>query len=206
MDIIRIRPLHRTSLGWITEAYGTTEFPTVDLDWFIQHPERIASRLPFSYAGFSVSGYHIIPTDVWPIGAETTIIFGATLTQIQRLIAPPFAVPTSFTYSAALWPFFSLINPDDYAPNVQFILEVVMDTSNVIFPVRARLYNLTNTVAVAGSDAVSSALHLDTSAWVRSGLFSLVSGIKEYQVQYGGETGSGATVHLHSAKLLVVYT
>jgi hypothetical protein len=59
-------------------------------------------------------------------------------------------------------------------------------TSAEAVPVHARLYNLTDGVPVAGSDITSTVI---TQTRVRSDQFTLVSGAKEYAIQFGGERG-----------------
>lgn len=138
-----------------------------------------------------------------PIAAETTIIFPPREVQIQSRAAPVLA-EAGVTFSAADWPFLTLINPDDYPPSTRFIFEAIMDTSDAGFPVWARLVNVTDNIPVWASMVTSPSLHLAaTGTRVRSGTFTLASGAKLYRAERGGQAGAGATVHLHLARLLV---
>jgi hypothetical protein len=83
------------------------------------------------------------------------------------------------------------MDPDDWDGDVLAYLEVHGFTSDADLELKARLYNVTDAAAVAGS-AVSSPATSTTRA--RSGGFSLAVGEKVYEVQYGGEVGADYTL------------
>src|SRR3990167_4199497 len=119
---------------------------------------------------------------IGPVAAETTVLIRPTLTQIQS-IARPIEFGADPTYSNADWPFISQINPDDYPSGTTFILEAIIDTDNASFAVSARLYNITDAIAVNGSVCSSTGAHLSgIGTRVRSSPFSLTSGDKKYRV------------------------
>lgn len=82
------------------------------------------------------------------------------------------------------------IDIGDFAGTVTAYIEVHGYTSNASFPYKARLYNKTNSVAIAGSEISSATL---TPVRLRSAGFSLSAGLKEYEIQYGGSAGADYT-------------
>lgn len=200
----------------VPEGYYATaveaELIEIDLDFFLQHPEQVFRKPHVPYRPHVVvQGWYVrgpVPTEfpvdtaVGPVASETTLVFPRHYLIFPGRAAPPQQPPT-LTFSAADWPFLALVNPNDFPTGVQFRLVVVMDTNNAAFPAYARLYNITDGAAVLGSVISTAAVHgAGEGTLVRSIPLSLPSGAKEYQVQRGGESGSGATVHLHKAWLV----
>ncbi len=83
------------------------------------------------------------------------------------------------------------LDPADWDGTVDVILEVHGKTSIAGDPLKARLYNVTDAAAVTGSDISSAATAVTR---VRSGTFSLATGTKVYEVQYGGAVGASYTL------------
>ena len=81
-----------------------------------------------------------------------------------------------------------------------------MDTTDPLAPASAHLINITDgDVDVPGSQVLSYAPHTDpvTAATRTRGANMSLSGDKEYRVERGGPAGSGATIHLHEARIIV---
>ncbi len=90
-----------------------------------------------------------------------------------------------------------LIDPSEYATGTVFLIEVGMFTNSAVVPVRARLFNVTDGLFVAGSAITGTATAYEV---LRSGTFSLSSGLKKYRLEFGGEVGGtyffqGGDVH-----------
>lgn len=91
-----------------------------------------------------------------------------------------------------------LLNPTDWGGTPTLILEIHAFTSSAGSPIKAHLYNVTDSAVVSGSQISSANTVLDR---LRSSAFSLVAGSKEYEVRYGGV--SGATYTMEDAVLIV---
>jgi hypothetical protein len=127
----------------------------------------------------------------WAVVTPTVVPGAATITALP--VVATWAVPEPTMIGAAVgvaWATWlnttRLINPNAYTSTVKFRLEVIVKTSASAVPVYARLYNMTDGVPVSGSQISSTAT---TSTRVRSDQFTLISGAKEYAIQYGGERG-----------------
>lgn len=83
-------------------------------------------------------------------------------------------------------------NPAQYALGTLYFIEVGMFTSSASVPVKARLFNVSDGVVVAGSEAQTTETGYDV---VRSGTFSLPSGLKKYRLEYGGQQGGVFSFH-----------
>lgn len=91
-----------------------------------------------------------------------------------------------------------LLNPTDWGGTPTLILEIHALTSSAGSPIKAYLWNVTDSAKIAGSDISSTNTVLDR---LRSGAFSLAVGSKEYEVRYGGV--SLATYTMEDAVLIV---
>ncbi len=102
--------------------------------------------------------------------------------------------------------FMAKVNPDDYLDDAVFHFEAIIDTDSAPDLAFARLVSLTDGMEVAGSQISTAALHgAGLTTLVRSGPIALNSGEEIYQAERGGEAGSGATIHIHAAKIIVIY-
>lgn len=84
-------------------------------------------------------------------------------------------------------------------PGTSVYLEAILKTSDAARPTKARLYNITDAIVVAGSTISTTSL---TSARIRSGSLALNATAKEYRVEFGGETDSAPTHTIYSADLI----
>ncbi len=94
-----------------------------------------------------------------------------------------------------------LLNPASWDGTVTAYLEIHGKSSDAASPFVARLFNVTTTSAMAGSD-VSIASASNTRG--RSGAFSLTAGDNLYKVQYGGATGFTYTPDPYSHAVLIL--
>ena len=90
------------------------------------------------------------------------------------------------------------INRTEYPTTALFYLEVNMLTFNAAQSARAKLYNITDTADVTGSDVSTTSTTADRA---RSGAFGIASGTNEYRVDVGGD--AGGQYQFFGAKLLV---
>lgn len=83
-----------------------------------------------------------------------------------------------------------LLDASQYALGTVFFLETGILTSAAETPVKARLFNVTDGVAVPGSEVTSTSTTYEV---VRSSTFDLLAlygaGQKEYRLEFGGNTG-----------------
>jgi hypothetical protein len=77
--------------------------------------------------------------------------------------------------------------------------EATLKTSNATYPAQARVYNITDVGVLPLSQISTSSL---TPARVRSLALTLPALPKEYRVEFGGQTGVGATYTIYSADLI----
>lgn len=88
----------------------------------------------------------------------------------------------------------------EYETGVVFYLEVTMETLNTLLPVKAHLFNSTNSTVVPGSEVTTASTSPIT---VRSSSFGL-TGSNMYRVRIGGEAGAERT--MYAASVLVDWT
>lgn len=75
---------------------------------------------------------------------------------------------------------------EDFPTNAVFYLEILMTTSAPGNTVKARLYNVTDSTKVTGSEVTNNNTSPESSI---SGAFGFPSGTKTYRLEGGGETG-----------------
>ncbi len=81
----------------------------------------------------------------------------------------------------------ALINSADYPSGTEFFFEATLATSSGASAAYARLFNVTDNIAVAASEVSSTDT---TSERVRSNSLTIVTGDKVYKCQRGGVTGA----------------
>jgi len=81
----------------------------------------------------------------------------------------------------------------------EIFLEAHLKTSNAVFPCFARLYNVTDSVPVDGSEINNPTTSTDR---IRSEAITLLTD-KEYKIQFGGMVGVGTTFTCVGAQLII---
>lgn len=100
------------------------------------------------------------------------------------------------------WVLTQQINMDNYSNVVSVSFWAWLSTSSAAKSARARLYNITDAVVVAGSEIATLAT---TPTRISSGPITLPAGVKEYKVQFGGAQKGGLnTYKLHKAEVVIV--
>jgi len=79
-----------------------------------------------------------------------------------------------------------LIGPSDFPATALFYFEAIIKTSSPVKVARARLYNVTDGIAVVGSEVTTTST---TAQRLRSTALTLASGAKEYRTEFGGVAG-----------------
>lgn len=89
-----------------------------------------------------------------------------------------------------------IIDASEEPTGTLYFIEVGMFTSAAVTPIKARLFNITDGVAVPGSEATSSSTSYEV---VRSSSFDLLAlygtGQKKYRLEFGGRTGGVFRFH-----------
>lgn len=130
-----------------------------------------------------------------PSPVTIPIVIPAPVLALPTAIAPsPVAIPIVITTPAiTMWRKFNSvrieIDPTDWDADLLFYFEADFYTSNAGSPAKARLYNLTDSAVVAGSEISVSETDPDNDIRARSSAITLPAASKEYQAQIGGEIG-----------------
>jgi hypothetical protein len=200
-----IRPRHPVAEGWLSQSLEPITVAVPDFAWYNQYPEQVIIAKPSPYYYPSTEFRTELPPTVtlgqwWQPASEPV----RTIPPIQQgLIAFLDIEDVSLVaYSAAGWPFLALINPADYPTGTQFFFEVILATDNAGITTSARLFNITDAVAVA--DSVLSTAVTGLGDRLRTGAaITLASGDKEYRAERGDAVDT-SHARLYEARIVVV--
>ncbi len=186
---------------------GEPLFPT----WFVQQPSFVARQQPLVQERMSTRGDLLgtptapIPEMDWSVQAPAFARLLPVPQQGLFTLVEFIAIPT---FDGDDWPFLFRIDTSRWPSSAQYFFEAAIDTDGgAVAPVSAHLWNITDGVAVPGSVVSGDKVHadpVDPDTLVRSTSI-MVSGNKLYRAERGGPTGSGAVVHMHEAKVIVVW-
>jgi hypothetical protein len=195
-----IRPRHPIGEGWLGQSLEPIAIAVPDFGWFLQDTS-IPRALPQPLLGGLVLGRPpVIPEFAWWQPASEPV---RTIPPIQQGLIAFLDIETVslIVYSRDGWPFLALINPADHPTGTQFFFEVILATDNGAITASARLFNITDAVAVAGSVLSTTVTGLGDR--LRSGAVTLAAGDKEYRAERGDAVDT-SHARLYEGRIVVV--